>query len=650
MSNERLPALLRLLPPGLIILAGLLVYSNSFHGEFILDDHSSITENESIRQLRPIWQVLMPVDIPTTVTARPVINLSLAVNYAIGGTNVTGYHVMNLVIHLLAALTLYGIVRRTLELNGIPPLLHNASRMIALIVGLIWCVHPLQTAAVSYIVQRAESIMSLFYLLTLYTFIRAASSSNSSTAWYLLSVICCWLGMASKEVMVSAPLMLLLYDRIYLSADFRSVLKRRWPYYAALSSSWVLLGLLVYTGRSLRMAGFGLGVGSMDYALTQFGVITRYLMLSFYPVTLIFDYGVDIAEHTMEIVPYALFIMTLLIISVYLLFRRPRTGLICIWFFVLLAPTSSILPMASQTAAEQRMYLPLAAVVIITVVSYAYLLHRIPAKGRRYMNPVTLIAVLTILSLLGLRTYARNSDYRHAVDMWKLTIRQQPENSRAYSNLGVQLNRRRRFDEALGYLDTAISLNPDLHTAVHNRGVALEGLGRFEEAVTQFNRSEALGLTHPSVYLHRGCSQLELGRYKQAVTDLTRVIDYLPEHAVAFYKRGLAWKHLGEFDKAFDDFSVTVELAPRHADAWLERGLILAKRKAYQPSIDDFSRAIEVSPEYGLAYKNRAISYYATGEYERAWQDVEKAKQLGEDFPDQFIKLLEHASKAGSSH
>ena len=232
--------------PLVLIVAGLLAYHNSFTGPFIFDDRLSIQENPTIRHLWPISQPLSPPHAgAATVGGRPVINLSLAINYALGGLDVRGYHALNLGVHILAGLTLFGVVRRTLLQPRLRERFGAVANELALAVAVLWTVHPLQTESVTYIVQRAESIMGLFYLLTLYCFIRGAESPWPRV-WYGLCLSACALGMASKQVMASVPLLVMLYDRAFVSRSFREAWRRRWPLYLALASTWILLGYLVF--------------------------------------------------------------------------------------------------------------------------------------------------------------------------------------------------------------------------------------------------------------------------------------------------------------------------------------------------------------------------------------------------------------------
>ena len=202
-----------LLAAGLLAVAALAAYHNSFLAPFVLDDGDAITENLTIRHLWPLWGALSPTAGGATVSGRPVLNLSLAVNYAISGDEVWSYHALNLLIHILAGLTLFGIVRRTLADVGrhrrMPPVrslagfgdpaLQSDATFIAFTVALLWTLHPLQTEAVTYVIQRTESLLGLFFLLTLYCFLRAVSSPRP-WPWRVLTVLACLGGVSTKEV------------------------------------------------------------------------------------------------------------------------------------------------------------------------------------------------------------------------------------------------------------------------------------------------------------------------------------------------------------------------------------------------------------------------------------------------------------------
>ena len=277
---------------GLLVLAVFAAYANSLSGPFVYDDKDSIVDNLTLRHLWPLSDVLAPLSGGLTVSGRPVLNLSLALNFAAGGLDVRGYHAANILIHALACLTLFGLVRRTLVQPSLRDRFGAAALPVAFTVAALWALHPLQTEAVTYIVQRAESLMGLFYLLTLYGFVRSVDAPAPGR-WQALSVAACLLGMATKENMVSAPVLVLLLDRAFVAGSFAEAWRRRRGFYAALAATWILLGgLLASTGGNRGgSAGLGVDITWWAYALTQFPALVHYVRMSFWPTPLVFDYG-----------------------------------------------------------------------------------------------------------------------------------------------------------------------------------------------------------------------------------------------------------------------------------------------------------------------------------------------------------------------
>jgi len=182
------------------------------------------------------------------VSGRPVLNFSFALNYAISGEHPWSYHVVNLGIHLAAALTLFGILRRTWwsALSQRASCATDSSWPAAA-AAILWAVHPLTTESVTYLAQRAESLMALFYLLTLYCAARATTADRPKT-WESLSVLCCLLGVGTKEAIVSAPIAVVLYDRAFAAPTWRALWRGRRSYYLALFATWIPLLWLVATG------------------------------------------------------------------------------------------------------------------------------------------------------------------------------------------------------------------------------------------------------------------------------------------------------------------------------------------------------------------------------------------------------------------
>ena len=181
--------------PLIIVAAAVLVYANSLDGAFVLDDDHGIEDNRRIRSLDNLDELLS--------AGRPLLELSLALNYAYGELEPAGYHAFNILIHILVALTLYGLVRRTLLLPRLRERFGTSSHWLALAIGLLWTVHPLTTQAVTYVIQRGESMASLFYLVTLYCVVRGSLAKRARRGhWYATAVVSAGVGVACKAIVI----------------------------------------------------------------------------------------------------------------------------------------------------------------------------------------------------------------------------------------------------------------------------------------------------------------------------------------------------------------------------------------------------------------------------------------------------------------
>jgi hypothetical protein len=473
--------------PWLLAAVGLLTYANSLGGPFIYDDAVAVVENTSIRHLWPPRDVISP-PARTPVAGRPVVNLTLALNFCAGGLDVRGYHAVNIVLHVMCGLFIYGIVRRTLAGERLGDRFGAAAPGLAGACALLWLVHPLQTECVNYITQRTESIMALFYLLTLYCAIRAPGSPRTLW-WNAASVVCCALGMASKEAMVTAPLMVVLYDWAYRSGPYADVLRRRRGLYAGLAATWVVLVVLMAGGPRAATVGFGHGVGGVEYALNQCVAIAGYLKLVVWPDPLVLDYGFPGHPSVGEVLPYALLLAALLAAAVTLLTRRPVLGYPAVWLLVTLAPTSSVVPIATEVAAERRMYLPLAGLIVLVVIAAWLVAAR--CLGRPARIAAGLVLILVTASLVAV-TWRRNAVYRDPVAVWEATVAAVPGNHRARTNLGTALVTAGRVEDAIGQFEASLRLEPDAARTAYNLANALAATGRVREAAAAAQQALSL--------------------------------------------------------------------------------------------------------------------------------------------------------------
>ena len=541
----------------LLVAAGVAAYHNSFAGPWLMDDAASLNDNLSIRYGRPVWYALVE-------SIRPVTDFSFALNYALGGLDVRGYHAGNLAIHLTAALLLFGLLRRSFRQPVAPAALRARADGLALSASLLWVVHPLTTQSVTYLVQRAESLMGLWVLLTLYATCRGATP-GARPGWYALAVLATLLGMATKPVMAIAPLVVLTYDRVFLASSFRQALRQRRALYLGLAAGWGVLGGLLLTAPDppTPTAGFGMeDVNVLAYVATQPGVICHYLRLALWPHPLVFDYAWPMAKTVSAVLPPALVLVALLAATGWLFRRRPVMGFWAIWVFLTLAPTSSIVPLA-DFAFEHRMYLPLIGLLVLAVLGADALLQRL--APRPAWGPAALVGAFALL--LAVLTIRRNADYRSERSLWSQTVQQRPRNPRAHISLGNALALEQRYDEASAHYAAALELDADSAEAHNNWGIALLRQHQLTEAVTHFSQALRRKPDYAEVHFNLANALALQERFEEANRHYAQASRLAPDFPGARVNWGNVLALQGDVDGAIAQYTVALRLAPNHVVA-----------------------------------------------------------------------------------
>lgn len=536
----------------ILVAAPILAYRTSFDGVFLFDDRPSIVDNPYVHDPAPWahpWEAMRaPRNI--TLSGRPVASLSFATNYALAPVaarnvfdppapgslasslpfqqNVWGYHATNLAIHVISTLLLFGIARRTFQTPAV-----------AWAIAGIWSVHPLTTGAVTYIVQRVESLMAMFLLLTLYCAIRAWRSKW----WMAPAVIACALGMATKEAMVGAPLIVFAWDWTFAKKPFRELVRERWMLWAGLELTWVLLWALVAMDARPLSSGFHFPDWPWTtYLATQCGVILGYLRLVVWPSPLILDYDVRAVAALSQAAPAFVLLSLMFVLSLWGFVRRKPWGFVGLTFFVLLGPTSSVLPIVTEIAAEHRMYLPLAVLVAAAVAALSTWLRGADDRdtsAHRRADLIVVASAVVVMIPLGMATSARNRVYASDAGMWFDTVQKQPKNARARTNYASDLLKSGQSKAAEEHLQVAVAESPNFAEAHANLGVALATEGRVAEAIPHFERALAINPFYTSVYENLAEAYGSANQLANAAKYFIKALDQRPDDVALLNKA--AW-------------------------------------------------------------------------------------------------------------
>jgi protein O-mannosyl-transferase len=596
----------------LILLAGIAVYANTFHVPFVFDDARSIIENPVIKNLANFYANSSGYDyLPNRVVAF----LSFALNYHFGGLAVFGYHAVNLIIHLVTAVLVYTLLDLTFrapyfqgQVKGPESGAALASNYVPLFAALLFVVHPVQTQAVTYVVQRLTSLTALFYLLSVVLYVKARLSldlhagfriqhtaeetgsrftalSGPETSFQVLrvcflmagSVIAAVLAMKTKEIAFTLPLAILLHEACF----FRGAWKRRLVVLLPLLATLFIVPLTVLaldgsvgdilsdTGEQLRVQS---GISRLDYLFTQFRVIATYLRLLILPVNqnLDYDYPLYTSFLTPPVILSFLLLLAFFTLAVYL-FWRTRYGRMkqienesalrliafgIVWFFLTLSVESSVIPI-KDVIMEHRLYLPGFGAATAFATTLCLLAGKIarPAGGTLLLLGASLL-VLT----LGVATYQRNHVWGDSIRLWQDVVEKSPNNGRANNNLGVALEAVGRRPDAFKALSRAISVDPDYYRSYYNLADLYLVSDQPDKAIPLLQTALQLRSDFTEAYVELGAALMREGRFREMITFLEQNLDRVKGNAEAHFYLGSGYAFTGNREAAMRELAIVSRL------------------------------------------------------------------------------------------
>ncbi len=600
-----------LAPPALIAL-GWCAYGAGFDGAFLFDDHVDITGNAALRSLDSPLRVVLDQG-QSGVSGRPLVALSYALNWAAsppdaqGVLDPWGWHVVNLALHILASLFLFGCVRRALRLPRFEPRFGANATALAFATAALWVTHPLTTGAVQYLGQRVESAMGMFLLASFYFALRAFAAPGSKT-WPRLAVFACACGTGCKEVIAAAPLLVLFFDALFVSGSLKAAWSARRGMYCGLFATWLLIGAWVaLAGGRSESVGFDYRhVGVWEYLTTQAWAVSRYARLSLWPSPLIFDYSQQPIVELARWLPHAFIVLALLALTAWGIAVRNAAAFAGLWWFVILAPSSSVLPIVTELVVEHRAYLPLAAIVLLVVIAFDALIARVAPHSRA---PALVAAALVGGAGLAWMTRARCADYRSELGMWADVVAKFPENDRAQAFYGNDLmaasqrlqQEAAQASEAAQVARRAGSSEQEQRLELRSRELREQSERYDREGLAQYRRACELAPLDPSWRTNVGIWMLNHGQLDEALVAFEAALKLQADHVMALPNAGIAYHRRG----AAGDIERAIELWLRALDtktpmkAWIAQQLapLLTARGRHAEALDAYRKALADTPD-----------------------------------------------------
>ncbi len=441
-----------------ILVAVAAATGGSLAGPFVFDDYPSIANNAALEQIwPPRW---LHAEDSDPLAGRPLVAFSMALGRALHGPEPLGFRAVNIGLHVLNALLLMGIVRRLLERWQALGLGAEGASWAAGATALLWVLHPLHTEVIGYLSQRTELMAGSCYLAGFACALRGfdAAPGPGQRRWFVSAAGAALAGGLCKEVIVTLPLVVWCADRAFVSGSFGAALRRHRGLYVGLLLAWLPVAVTTVGGVRSGSVGFHHGISALDSIRTQSLAIAEYLRLSVFPDRLRLSYPLRPIRTWSELGPAALLVVGLFLATLVASWRRPRPGFAGAWFFLILGPSSSFVPIVTEVAALRRMYLPVAAVVAFVVVGGFAIDARLSARAPARAARSTTLALALVLLLGGAffwRTRDRLEDYRSRVSLWSEDVRQDPRNPIALFNLAMAHLDAGNGNEAVALLDGA---------------------------------------------------------------------------------------------------------------------------------------------------------------------------------------------------
>lgn len=567
----------------LVIILALIAYSNTFDVPFFFDDVPNVVNNPNIRDLRYYAKPDNLMDM------RYISFLTFALNYRLHGLDVTGYHAVNLFIHIINGVLVYFLLLFTLRTAVPDSSTIRYSRFTgttALFAAILFVSHPLHTQAVTYIVQRLSSLAALFCLFSLVMYIKARTARKQGEgsglfrlqgpAFYVLSLASAVVAMKTKEIAFTLPVLIALYEFMFLEGKAKERILFLTPLLLTMVIIPVsLMGLDKPLGDLIGDAGTAMRVQTeitrAEYLFTQFRVLVTYIRLIFLPVDQNLDHDFSISHSFFEPVVALSFLFLLLLFgtSLYLFHKSRMLSVVpsssitsdhrlrlisfgILWFFITLSVESSIIPIR-DVMYEHRMYLPSVGIFAAISVSLFLAMEKLKQRGGRLFG-AGMAGIAVIVVVLTATTYARNSLWKDEVAFWEDVAEKSPLKSRVHNNLGHIYSSRGLVDRAIEEYETAVRLRPDNPGARYNLGTAYMSRGSVEKAIEQFRAALQLSPDYLNAHFNLAFAYKAGGLIEKSIEHYLIVLKLNPDFSQAHVNLGNIYYSQGKMEKAMEHY------------------------------------------------------------------------------------------------
>jgi tetratricopeptide (TPR) repeat protein len=587
----------------LFAVVAIITYYPSLHGDFIFDGKRVIQDSplSHIERLSQITDLLLSKEI-----GRRIGLISFALNFYFGGLDPFGYHLVNVIIHILNGLVLFILSYKILTLPLWEGRWKRNALKISFLGSFIWLVHPIQTQAVSYIVQRLTSLSALFFLLAFLCYIQGRlDHAYKQKALFFLSFLFGLLALGTKQNTATLPLFIVLSEFLFFQQKPLKTDGKRLGLILLLGGIFILI-TVIYLGSDFipkwALSYEKRGWTPLERVLTELRVVILYMSLLVYPhpSRLCLDYDFPVSHSLFS--PFTTFlsllvIVGLLVFAIFVIKKNRLVSFAILWFFGNLVIESSIIPL--ELVFEHRVYLPsMGIIILVSGLCFAFF--------RREQGRWITVLILFLILLFSYWTYKRAFLWGEPIRLW---------------------------------VDAAIK-SPHKARPHHNMGLAYYKEGKLDEAATEYKKALAINPNHAMAHTNLGLIYVEKKRFDEAISELKKALVINPTLVKAYNNLGHVYYEEGKLDEAAAEYKKALALDPNYTRAHYNLGLIYSTRKRFEEAIAEYKKALAGNPNFAEVHNNLAVAYYSTKNYKLAVIHCDRAMELGFKIHPKLLKLL----------
>ena len=600
----------------------LLNYANSLHSPFHYDDEILVKHNTSIKNINNYFQL-------KRIVYRHTLHLTYSLNYFWGELNPFGYHLLNILLHFFTSITIFFITFITMEKGVLWR--RDAALKIAFITASFFSLNPVHSETVTYISGRSSGLASFLYFVSLLLFIigslKHIGIKIPRQLLYLFSFATGLLALTSKEISVTLPAAIILYDLCFMRSKSWVKFRTRLLYYYLPLPILAAAALTKYLSTLLITINSFLNKADILNALVQFKIINYVIKLYFFPINLVFDYHFPNFFHSKELtfLPVVVVFVFALLYALKRIHKiNPVLSFSILWYLITISPTNSILPRA-ELFNERNFYLPSFGLSLFFATGIFFLFQYYRKYSTRFLFSLgSLLIILTLNSALLIK---RNNIYKTEIYLWEDTLKKSPRKARAFNNLGRAYLSNGEYEKARKVLNQLSASNPFDYYAHINLGKLYADTGDLESAKIEFEEAVKVNPKLPEAYINLGVYYASKGDFLNAKKVFSKANKYHyyykhPDYYLNKAKIGFALNHLNDAEKAVKEF---LKLFPGIPKAYFLLGQIYNRKGKKNLAIEEYRKSKGDKYFEAIAHNNIGLIYIEQNKFDEAIVELIKA-------------------------